>query len=1041
MVRDFLKNVCSPRLLCCTASTLMLVCGGLAAAAPPDYTRDVRPVFAENCYQCHGPDGGTRQADLRFDLMSDAIEQGVIVPGDPEASAVAVRIRSDDDRVRMPPPESHKVLNEKQKQLIVDWIEAGANYEPHWAFRPVRKPAIPGRGEGAASPAGSDAIDALVRARLKQEGLAFSPEADRESLLRRATFDLTGLPPTIEELDAFLNDTSPDAFAKVVDRLLASPRYGERMALGWLDAARYADTFGYQNDRETHVWPWRDWVIRAFNANMPYDQFVTEQLAGDLIENSTTDQRLATAFNRLHRQTNEGGSVEEEFRLEYVADRTEVFGTAMLGMTFECARCHDHKFDPTSQKEFFQLSAFFASIDESGMYSHFTETAPTPALMLYGEGQEAQHANLKRAIEERLAQLKSAERDSLYRFIQWLGSSDRAAPEPIVHLPFDSPEEKPGFTSAEGRFGGAAVFNGDGAVSIEKLAAFERSDPFTLAMHVNSAAHEPRMMLAHRSEASLDAASRGYELRLDDGHVVFGLIHFWPGNALVVKTREAIPENEWVHLAATYDGSSRAAGIAIYIDGKLAPLEIVRDGLYRTIRYGNGDKPNLQLGARFRDNGFKDGRIDEFRVYDAELSALEIESLARGVPLGDLIAKEIQTREGRARVREVFEHSIDKQLNELRGELHAARAEEAKFAETIPQIMVMQEMDEPRETHLLGRGSYLEKREVVKPDTPLFLPPFPEDAPRNRLGLAQWLFLPDHPLTARVAVNRLWAQLFGRGLVATPEDFGIQGEPPEYPDLLDYLAVRYRELGWDTKAMLREIMLSGTYRQVSAAPPELLQRDPENALLARGPRHRLSAEAIRDAALAASGLLTPSIGGPSVKPYQPEGIWKDVSSTEYKQDTGEALYRRSMYTFLKRTAPPPTMLLFDATDRETCVVRRERTETPLQALVLLNDPQFVEAARVLAERVMALHPGDPESAVKQIFRWLTSRTPSEKQMNVLLAAYAEQRAHFAAQPDGAAAYLQVGEHPADANLGAVELAAMTAIAQLAMNYDEFQMKR
>lgn len=1029
---------------------------GVAGAAAPNFTRDIQPIFAEKCYQCHGPDSAARKADLRLDQIDAAIEEGVIVPGDPNASAVAVRTRSADPRVKMPPPKSNKVLSDKEKGLLADWIAAGAKHEPHWAFQPVRKPVIPeAGGEGARA----GAIDAIVRSRLAREGIAPAREADRETLLRRVTFDLTGLPPTLAEMDAYLSDAAPDAYEKTVDRLLASPRYGERMAVGWLDAARYADTFGYQNDRETHLWPWRDWVIRAYNSNMPYDEFITDQLAGDLLDHPTPDQRLATAFNRLHRQTNEGGSVEEEFRLEYVADRTEVLGTAVLGLTLECARCHDHKFDPTAQRDFYSISAFFSSIDESGLYSHFTETAPTPAMMLFGPGQEEGLARLHAAAGARLSELKAAEEKAGFDFMKWLASPGRAVPErkPIARLSFDAPPaegkllndanpEAPGVVSGPyatqpGVSGNAAVFDGDNSIAIEKFANFERSDPFTLSMQLFSAAHEPRMVICHRTEAALDAASRGYELRLDDGHVVLALCHFWPGNALCVRTAEAIPAGRWVHLAATYDGSSAASGVRIYVEGKPAKLEVIRDGLHRTIRYASAASPALRLGARFRDNGFKGGRIDDFRVYDAELSQLEIQSIASGISPAELIGKALKQPGGVAAVRAAYAGAIDPQVAKLREGLHAARSEEAVFAETIPQIMVMEELPQPRPVHVLGRGNYLDKRDLVTPDTPRFLPPFPADAPRNRRGLARWLFLPDHPLTSRVAVNRLWAQLFGRGLVPTAEDFGAQGEPPAYPELLDYLASRYQELHWDTKAMLREIVLSATYKQASESVPDAIRRDPENALLARGPRHRLSAEEIRDAALVASGLLSDRIMGPSVKPYQPEGIWKDSSGVEYVQDKGEALYRRSMYTYIKRTAPPPSMLIFDSTSRETCVVRRERTETPLQALELLNDPQFVEAARVLAQRTLADSPRDEGPAVERIFRSLTSRHPTKEQTEVLLATRREQHAWFSTHPDQAAEYLKVGDQPIEPNSDAVELSSMTAVAQLVMNYDEFQMKR
>ena len=1037
--------------------TLSLAFGGLdALGAGPSFTRDVRPLFAEKCYACHGPDAGTRKMGLRLDRIPDAIVSGVIVPGDAASSYLVRKIRSDNPRTVMPPPSSKKVLSAAEVQLVVDWIDSGADFEPHWSFQTIPNSSPPSVADGEdwiRQP-----IDAFVLSRLKEEGLSPAHEADRETLLRRVTLDLTGLPPSLKEMDAYLADTSPGAYQRIVDRLLASPRYGEHMASGWLDVARYADTFGYQNDKENHVWPWRDWVIRAYNRNLPYDVFVTQQLAGDLLPDATPDQRLATAFNRLHRQTNEGGSVEEEFRLEYVADRTETFGTAFLGLTLECARCHDHKFDPITQQEFYQVSAFFSSIDESGTYSHFTEATPTPALPLFEPGQEEELNRMRGFTTLRREQWDDARRQAGQRYRRWRNQNTGffRVRSPILHLTFDTPpvdkrlenaadpshagRVTDHYTSSPGVFQGGTHFDGDNGITIDEIGDFDRFHPFSLSMWLHSALEEPKMVVCHRSKASLDAASRGYEVLIKDGRLTFGLIHFWPGNALRVQALKALPADRWVHVAITYDGSSRAQGVTLFVDGQPLEARTIRDGLSRTLLYPASTEVSVTLGARFRDPGFTGGCMDEFQLYDGALSRLEVEALA--APSGtESFLKTVSRDPGfEPLLREHYIDVFDPEVRVHRAWLTQARAQEARLFDSVRQVMVMQETAVPRATYLLERGDYRRKAARAALDTPALLPEFPGGAPRNRLGLARWLFDPRHPLTARVAVNRLWQQLFGRGLVPTPEDFGIQGDPSLHPELLDHLAIRYRQSGWDTKAMLREMVLSATYRQSSTAGPSLTERDPDNALLARGPSHRLSAEAIRDAALRASGLLSEKVGGPSVKPYQPPGLWKDASQITYEPDSGAALYRRSLYTHIKRTVPPPSMLTFDATNRETCVVSRERTRTPLQALVLLNDPQFVEASRVLAQHSLAAEVSvDP--ALRRIFRALTSRAPESRQMELLRETYREQKRWFESKPDQAVSYLAVGEFPNHSNVDTTDLAALTAVAQMVMNFDTFQMKR
>ncbi len=1070
-----------------TCRFLMILVGIVAASmgwgdgAPVDFNRDVRAILADNCFHCHGRDANHRKAKLRLDIREEAVAAGAIVPGDAAASELVRRIRATDGD-RMPPVDSKRSLTPEQIETLTRWVAEGAAYQPHWAFIPVGETPVP-EVKDAAWP--RNGLDAFIVERLEREEIAPSAEADKETLLRRVTLGLTGLPPTLSEIDAYLADTSPEAYEKVVERLLAAPAYGERMALDWLDVARYADTFGYQNDVESRVWPWRDWVIGAFNANMPYDQFITWQLAGDLIPDATDESRLATAFNRLHRQTNEGGSIPEEFRVEYVADRTRTFSTAFLGLNMECARCHDHKFDPISQKEYYETFAFFDDIDECGLYSHFTPATPTPAMVLMTDADRALQKAHEDVITAANAKMDEERKLARERFIAWLKDPARALPvaAPVIHLPLDemaegktanaaqaekaATVESEGVTLVEGVAGQAMTFSGDHALAVPDGGQFERTQPFSLSLWVKTAAHAEHLVVAHCTTASLDAGSRGYELLLEHGRPTFGLTHFWPGNAIRVEARDAIPVNQWVHVGVTYDGSSSAAGVALYVNGVTAAVDVVRDGLTRTILYESG-QPSLTFAARFRDTGFTGGAIDELQVFDRALTKVEMEclswccsqsladttgdadesKLSSTSPLPPFEGGEESPLHRRLRERvashhadvdeELFEYflsAVDQPYRDALAVLRAARDAENAFVSALPEIMVMRDLPAPRVAHVLARGAYDAPAEAVEPDTPESIMPFSPELPRNRLGLAQWVTDPKNPLTARVAVNRYWQMFFGRGLVETQEDFGTQGRPPTHPELLDWLAGEFVQSGWDVKALHRLIVTSATFRQDSNPRDELMERDPANALLARGPRLRLPAEVVRDEALAASGLLVAKVGGPSVKPYQPGDLWKDASQVTYVEDTGEGLYRRSMYTYWKRTVPPPTMLTFDAPTREFCQVRREVTATPLQSLILLNDVQYVEAARVLAAKVMAVEGVD--ARLTMAFRELVGRHPDVEEAEILRAAYEEQAALYAGNVEGAAAYASAGAAVKSETQDAAELAAMTAVAQMIMNLNEF----
>lgn len=1034
---------------------LLFRAAGVFPSEQVDFHAHIKPLLSDRCYACHGPDATARKAGLRLDLKEGLFKSRkgrppIVKPGDPTGSELFLRITATDPAERMPPEEKKLALSRDEIELFRRWIAQGAEVpdRSHWSFQPVAVVPVP-RASGAAR----NPIDAFVHDRLRRVGLRPAPEASRATLLRRLALDLTGLPPTLAELDAVMADTSLDWYERVVERYLASPHYGERLANDWLDLARYADTYGYQADMDRDMSPWRDWVIRAFNANLPYDQFILWQLAGDLLPNPTREQYLATAFNRLHRQTNEGGSIEEEFRTEYVADRVHTFGTAFLGLTLECARCHDHKYDPINQKDYYRLFAFFNSIDESGLYSHFTQATPTPTLLLYEKDAENRHRDLKHRIaaaETHLAELRLAARS---RFERWLAEGKRSvpAPQPVASFAFESVDNevtpngvearKPGRlvdgpVLADGRLGKGLQFSGDNALVLKDIGEFKRTDPFSIGLWVKPTEKLDRSVILHRSRAWTDSGSRGYELLLENGRPSFALIHFYPGNAIHVRGRQVMPLNAWSHVCVTYDGSSRAAGLRLYLDGEPLAVEVVRDNLYRDIvhrqEWGDAEADNIELtlAGRFRDSGFKNGVLDELQVFDRCLTPAEVRHVA-GRPV----------TAGSEELFDYYLESHDPDYQRGRAELRRLRDEENDLVNGVREIMVMRDLPRPRPTFILKRGLYNSPGEQVEPGTPDAILPLPPQYPRNRLGLARWLIDRRNPLTARVVVNRIWRLHFGRGLVATQEDFGSQGQLPSHPDLLDWLAGWFMDNGWDLKALHRLIVTSATYRQTSQADPALTVSDPDNRLLARGPKHRLTAEQIRDSALSVSGLLVRKLGGPSVKPYQPAGLWEESGTGKtYVQDKGEKLYRRSLYTFWRRTAPPPAMLTFDATPREVCTAKRESTATPLQALVLLNDPQFVEAARVLGERLVR-ETKEAEIRVAQAFRLGTGRWPLTRERDILRKLYDEQLTYFAAHPEAAEQYLTIGDWPRDRSLPAAEVAACAVLASTVLSHDEFVTKR
>ncbi len=1054
-------------------------------AAGPSFSNDVRPILSEKCFHCHGPDEQSRAADLRLDVRDEAIDFGAIVPNDSADSTLVERIESNDEDLQMPPSSSKRFLTEEEKETLRRWIDSGAEYEEHWSLEPLpREVSVPGF-DRATDPEARwhgwprQEIDKFVlRAQLAQQ-MTPNDEAGRNAWLRRVTFDLTGLPPTLDEVDAFVKDQTPDAYERVVDRLLVSDAYAERMASEWLDVARYADTYGYQRDDERFVWPWRDWVIDSFRKNQPYDEFVTWQLAGDLLPDATQEQRLATTFCRLHSHKKEGGVAVEEFRVENVADRTHTFSSAMLGLTVECARCHDHKYDPISAKDYYQLSAFFANIDERGLISYFTDATPTPAMPLPTEEQASELAGRSERVTAAEESLARAEEAAVERFEAWLSHPhdqppvvdglvawvdfDQSAIDPPEELlveedtGFVEVERKPldrthvlAFQNAcdsglpaitndrnqvtEGKSGQGVLLTGDDSIVIPAVGHIERHEPLSFSLWIKPSEVTERSVLVRRSGGWDDAGSIGYALIKTGGRLRFNAVHFWPGNAICVETDEVLTPQAWRHITVTYDGSSRAEGLRIFVDGENATARIVQDHLTRTISDWRGGYQDLAIGSRYRDRGFKDGVVDGLRVYDRELTSLEVRHEFDGEALSDAFeaigSRDLSDKQ-RAELQDYYLAKVDAPVRKAKAELSEARLAWNQAMDATQAIMVMREQPVPRKTYYLERGGYDARGDVVIPDTPSALPPYPAELQRDRLGLAEWLFQPDHPLTARVAVNRYWQMLFGEGLVRTPEDFGSQGAPPTHPDLLDWLARDFVESGWDVRRLLRQMVLSSTYRQGSAVDPEVRDRDPENRLLTRGPGKPLSAEMIRDGVLAVSGLLIDRVGGPPVKPYD-----LPLAYTPVEADRDQGLYRRSLYTFWKRTSPSPVMITMNANRREVCQLKRQTASSPLQAFVLLNGVQFNEASRVLAERLLRNHGQQTEAIAIEAFRLLTSRQPSDREVEVLLRTYEEQLAEFQSEPQLADDLLSVGLAPLSEPGSKPRLAAVTVLVNVIMNFDE-----
>ena len=1030
------------------------------------FNQDIRPLLSANCFNCHGPDEESREADLRLDTREGAFadhnETPILVPGEPQESELYLRIVSTDADEQMPPPEGEHHLKPEEIALIKRWIEEGAKWQHHWSFVTPTRPELPAVDQTSWI---RGPLDRFVLSRLKEDQLSPSAEADRRTLIRRVSFDLTGLPPTLAEVEAFLADTTPEAYEKVVDRLLASEHYGEHMARFWLDAARYGDTHGLHLDNYREMWPYRDWVVRALNTNMPYDQFLVEQLAGDLLPEATLDQKIASGFNRCHVSTNEGGSIDEEVYVRNVVDRVSTMGTVCLGMTIGCAVCHDHKFDPVSQQEFYQLFAFFNNLDGQSMDGNVKDPAPSVRVPtseqsvvrseLQGQlkGVEAERTSRMQVIEPEFQDWLSQQKMSdNYAALREMSPGQEGL---LVHYTFDETEgtsilnladlKKPGELLGyppriAGKIGKGIDITEKGYANLGKVCVFPKEQKISAGVWVKLRGGTDGPVI---SKLAAKENMRGYELSVKDNRVFVLLSGRSPGYVIEVKTSaEILKANTWHHLFFTYDATGKASGVRVFVDGVPQPLITQIDSLTTERDYSNGSP--LLLGRSDTGTTLAGGTLDELRMYERRLTDTEVLAIFLTDKLQPALGKPISewTPDQTKKLQQLYLIRKDSTYRQLTEQLEEFRLQFRQVESEIATTLVFRERDKPREAFILNRGEYDQPGEKVERKTPKFLPPLDEALSQDRLGLATWLVSDDHPLTSRVAVNRFWQQVFGIGIVETSEDFGSQGSPPSHPDLLDWLAVEFREGGWDMKAMMKQLVLSASYRQSSHMTPDLIRRDPRNRLLARGPRFRLDAEMLRDQALSVSGLLVKQVGGPSVKPPQPAGLWSSVgysgsNTVDFQKDTGpEKVYRRSLYTFWKRTSPPPQMSTFDAPSRESCSTRRERTNTPLQALLLMNEQQYLVTARCLAERTLLETGTSSRERIEWAFERATLRVPTDQEIEELTIAYEHFREAYSGNVTEAKRLISLGEKSPDASLDSVELAIWTMMSSVLLNLDE-----
>ncbi|MHB1421768.1 MAG: DUF1553 domain-containing protein [Gemmataceae bacterium] len=1067
-MKRLLRNSRILSFLLCALCVSAVSYSAQAAEKKIGYNRDVRPILAENCFACHGADSAARKADLRLDRREDAIKAEAIVPGDVDKSALIERILSDDKAHVMPPPKTKKKLTESQKETLKRWIAAGAEYEPHWSFLAPKRPAppapplFPPRGGGIkAGDWVRNPIDCFILAELEKRGLQPAPEADRRTLARRLSLDLTGLPPEPAEVEAFVNDTRPDAYERFVDKMLDSPHWGEHRARYWLDAARYADTHGIHFDNFREIWSYRDWVISAFNRNLPFDRFTIEQLAGDLLPNRTLDQQVASGFNRCNITSNEGGLIPEEYLVLYTRDRTETTARVFLGLTANCAVCHDHKFDPLTLKDFYSMSAFFNNTTQGAMDGNIKDTPPTVFVPRMED--RPRWDALSKELADARKQVEQRKQTARADFDKWLAASSKPgapATEPLsseqlrlhaglnegsggtIHLTVDGKPCTAALASGAAWDAGhvadkAFKVQSGGPLEVAEAGDFDNDQGFSYGAWVKLTKRVQSGAIFARMDDRHDY--RGWDLWVQKGQVGAHIIHKWKDDALKVVSRNPVKTGQWNHLFVTYDGSGRPSGVKVYVNGVPQETIVEASSLKNTIR----TTVPLKIGQRHTTSRIDGLVLQDLRLYGRTLSSQEVEHLVTGTRGAWLLKKPAGQRSA-AETKELFEGWLatqDAKYQSLTKKLSALQREESVLKSRGTIAHVMQEKEGEAMAYVLYRGEYDKRRDPVKAETPKSLPPMPKELPRNRLGFAQWLLRPENPLTARVTVNRFWQEMFGTGIVKTSEDFGTSGELPSHPELLDWLAVEFRESGWDVKRFFKLMATSAAYRQSARVTPEKLDKDPDNRLLSRGPRYRLDAEMIRDYSLAASGLLVRKLGGPSVKPYQPEGVWEAVAmigsdTRDYRRDNGDKLYRRSLYTFWKRAAPPASMDIFNAPSREVCTVRRERTNTPLQALVTLNDPQFVESARWLAQTTLQDGGAKDERRIDFLARRLLCRPLRAEEMTVVQASLRDLLAHYKANAEDAKKLLAVGEAKVDPKLEASTLAAWTMLANEMMNLDE-----
>ncbi len=1033
-----------------------------AQASAIGFNHDIRPILADACFHCHGPDPGTRKAGLRLDTEAGFFtakpgETPTIIKGKPEASPLYQRLISTDEEEVMPPPETHKALKPEQIAKVKQWIAEGAPWQPHWSLIAPTKAALPAVKDASWV---KTPTDRFVLTKLEALGLKPAAEADATTLIRRVSLDITGLPPSPELLTRHL----PKGGAKLtdaqlsalVDELIKSPTYGEHRARYWLDAARYGDSHGLHFDKPREMWPYRDWVVSSFNRNQPFDQFTIEQLAGDLLPKPSTEQLIATGFQRCNITTNEGGTIDEENLANYASDRVQTLGWVYMGLTTNCAQCHDHKFDPITAKDYYSLTAFFRNTTQKPKDGNVKDGLG-PILVLPTAKDRPRWDSLPAEIAAAKTMMDGQRKSAGKEFDQWLATAkpqdlDKDMPTRgmVAHLPLNEGvgSEVTGVCGstktfkalgevswkADGKIGPAPVMKPNGTFDVGDVGDFEKNQAFSYGAWVRAG----KVGMSGGILARMDekAGFRGWDLYQNDRNYSVHIVNTWPNDALKVSTRKpSIRPGVWQHVFVTYDGSGQAQGVKLYIDGVDTPLTIDANALKGSIK----TKTPTRVGQRSHVQVFHEGGVQDVRIFERKLAAAEIGTIAKVGPLREMLAS---SKRGPAQRAALFEHYLVTRhvgYQSANGMNVKRVAEQDAIKARSPITHVQEEkMESKPMANILMRGAYDKVGEQVAAAVPVALGKLNDKAPKNRLGLAQWLVSENNTLTARVTVNRMWQELFGSGLVKTSEDFGIMGTPPSHPELLDWLAVEFRETGWDVKRFYKMLVTSAAYRQGTVITPEKLDKDRDNMFLSRGPRFRMDAEMIRDYALAASSSLSPKMGGPGTMPYQPENVWEVVGmgTERYTQDKGENLYRRTLYNFWKRMAPPASMDIFNAPSREVSCVRRDRTNTPLQALVTMNDPQFIEAARNLAQRTLNAVKDDDAVKLNAIAERLLCRPIKAQEQDILQASLQDLRAHYKASAADAEALLKVGDSKADDKLSKAELAAWTMVCNQLMNLDE-----